>query len=53
MKPKPSYGTVPKPPRLKPATLPHPHRNLGAHLKAPTSGEIVTEHHRGARKAKP
>lgn len=30
--------------------LPYPHRNLGAHLKAPKDGEIVTSHHRGARK---
>ena len=27
-----------------PAKLPHPAKNLGDHLKAPKSGEIVTEH---------
>lgn len=35
---------------VKPVNLPHPHRNLGAHLKAPKDGEIVTSHHRGAKK---
>jgi hypothetical protein len=34
----------------KPEHAPHPHRNLGAHLKAPKAGEYVTEHHRGAKK---
>lgn len=29
--------------------LPHPAKNLGAHLKAPHSGEIVTDHHRTRR----
>lgn len=29
---------------------PHPAKNLGPHLKAPHSGEIVTNHHRGAKK---
>lgn len=35
---------------VKPVNLPHPHRNLGQHLKQPKDGEIVTEHHRGAKK---
>lgn len=30
--------------------LPHPAKNLGPHFKAPKSGEIVTSHHRGAKK---
>lgn len=30
--------------------LPSPAKNLGAHLKKPASGEIVTSHHRGAKK---
>ena len=35
---------VPKlPPAPKPQHIPLPARNLGAHLKAPKSGEIVTE----------
>lgn len=33
-----------------PARMPHPARNLGPHLKAPSDGEIVTSHHRGAKK---
>lgn len=41
---KPAYGTVPKA-----STVPHPARNLGAHLKPSASGEIVTNHHRGAK----
>jgi hypothetical protein len=34
----------------KPEHVPHPARNLGQHLKTPASGEIVTSHHRKARK---
>ena len=41
-----------KPPTAhKPEHLPFPARNLGPHLKAPKSGEIVTEH-RYTRKGK-
>lgn len=32
-----------------PAHVGHPSRNLGKYLRAPLSGEIVTEHHRGAK----
>jgi len=32
--------------------LPHPAKNLGGHLKAPASGEIVTSHRWVDRKAK-
>lgn len=43
--------SMPKPTMPKtPALAPFPHRNLGPHLKKPTSGEYVTEHHRGAKK---
>ena len=30
----------------KPEHVPHPARNLGAHLKTPRAGEVVTNHHR-------
>lgn len=36
--------SAPKVPR--PQHLPAPAKNLGAHLKTPRSGEIVTEHHK-------
>lgn len=40
-----------EPPKPKPEPrLSHPANNLGAHLKRPTDGEIVTSHHRGAKK---
>lgn len=33
------------------ANAPHPHRNLGPHLKAPKDGEYVTTHHHSFKKA--
>ncbi|HVC32564.1 MAG TPA: hypothetical protein VNL16_03535 [Chloroflexota bacterium] len=36
----------------KPTYAPHPARNLGPHLKSSSTGEIVTNHHRGAKRRK-
>lgn len=36
-------------PTPKASHVPGPAKNLGAHLKAPTSGEFVTEHQRPPR----
>jgi hypothetical protein len=47
-KPKPLPPVAPARPALPHA--PYPAKNLGAHLKRPESGEIVTLHHRGAKK---
>lgn len=30
--------------------MPHPARNLGGHLKPPTHGEVVTNHHRSSKR---
>lgn len=35
---------MPKTPTPPPKYVPHPGKNLGTHLKAPKSGEYVTEH---------
>lgn len=34
----------------KPMHVSHPAKNLGRHLHAPAGGEIVTHHHRGAKR---